>query len=74
MRVPRSPVALARARRNIEALEWFRGGRVDDRLASVVPAPVVSGQYAGYGYFVETRLPGSAAAPVASNAWRPMRC
>ena len=73
MRVARSPIALSRAQRNFEALEWFRAACPRGVLPAPVPAPVARGRVGCYAYFVETCLPGrsgpSPAAPPGDAAW-----
>src|SRR5688572_6117499 len=66
MRIARSPVALARATRNFDTLEWLRGSSVPDGVRMCAPAAVVRGAQGGYAYFVETCLPGRAG-PVAAT-------
>ena len=58
LRIARSPVALARATRNFETLEWLRGTSLPDVVQARAPSAVVRGTHAGYAYFMETCLHG----------------
>ena len=58
LRIARSPIALARARRNFETLRWLQESTLPDALKGRAPLAVAHGVHAGYEYFVETALPG----------------
>jgi aminoglycoside phosphotransferase (APT) family kinase protein len=60
MRIARSPIALARAARNFEAIEQLHGSSLPQELRNRVPAPVARGCNGGYSYFVEACLDGRA--------------
>jgi aminoglycoside phosphotransferase (APT) family kinase protein len=60
LRVTRSPLALSRASRNVEALQALASPMTPAGVRDRVPVAIASGIHAGYSYSLETRLDGEA--------------
>lgn len=61
IRLPRSPIAEERARRNFSALRAFHDApSIPARLKALVPRAYTDGTIGGYHYFVEDTRPGRA--------------
>ena len=58
VRIARSPIALARATRNFEALRWLHDAPLADSIVGRVPVAAVQGRHAAYNYYVESCLDG----------------
>lgn len=69
MRIARSPIALARATRNFDALACLHHSSLPESIGLCVPRSVVRGQHGGYPYFIETCVPGRPG-PLAARSGR----
>jgi aminoglycoside phosphotransferase (APT) family kinase protein len=73
MRIARSPIALARGRRNFETLAALHRSTLPPAITARVPAAVLQGAHAGYTVFLETCLDGTAgpaaAGPRSPGGW-----
>jgi len=66
MRIARSPIALARGRRNFDTLASLHRSMLPNSVRSRVPVAILHGTHAGYTIFLETCLEGTSG-PVAAS-------
>ena len=67
MRIARSPIAAARARRNHAALTALHASGIPNGIAARVPSAVSHGTCGPYEYYVETRLDGDGGPAAAAH-------
>jgi aminoglycoside phosphotransferase (APT) family kinase protein len=70
LRLARSPIALARAIRNFDALQWLEAADLPKPIRGLTPRAIARGRHADYSYFVESGVDGRSG-PSAATAGQP---